>query len=527
MIPSPLPASPSRRGILFGGAGLSALAFAGLAAPRADALPTGPAPAGPSPLTAPVLDLKVTYGKGPIARYAVMVDQTGARSTGLAALKQLRREMFAKNPWFDGERLQTVLRRMGITTANAYADRVQWSTGLEKRALLRSLEMYANDDFSHGSLAHSPSDSREFGGQYRESESIAWGYSSLESAILKGWGYGELEALNAAKGHWKSGNGHLYQLLNPKYRSYGMSRIDKYGTCLANSRTSEDQKGLNVRGMRTIRSAISSTNLAAFALQGPAKLTVGATGFFAAVDARGGQLEGTFTSTATQVASVAANGHVSARTAGRTTIRLAASGRTLTRALDVVAVSAPAPKPTPQRFIDVPAGMMFADDIEWLAAQGISTGWPDRTYRPLAPIARDAMAAFLYRAMGSPRFTPPARPSFRDVPRTNQFYKEIEWLASRGITTGWPDGTFRPLDPIARDAMAAFLYRAAGKPRFTVPARLSFRDVLRGTMFLKEIEWMRSTGISTGWPDGTYRPLDTVKRDAMAAFIRRAHPRLR
>ena len=60
-----------------------------------------------------------------------------------------------------------------------------------------------------------------------------------------------------------------------------------------------------------------------------------------------------------------------------------------------------------------------------------------------------------------------------DVATTNQFYKEIAWLHSSGISTGWArgDGTFefRPLAPIARDAMAAFLYRAAGSPEFTAP----------------------------------------------------------
>lgn len=32
---------------------------------------------------------------------------------------------------------------------------------------------------------------------------------------------------------------------------------------------------------------------------------------------------------------------------------------------------------------------------------------------------------------------------------------------------------------------------------------------------------MRDTGISTGYDDGTYRPLEPVKRDAMAAFLYR------
>src|SRR5699024_10346072 len=34
---------------------------------------------------------------------------------------------------------------------------------------------------------------------------------------------------------------------------------------------------------------------------------------------------------------------------------------------------------------------------------------------------------------------------FIDVPPDLMFRKEIEQLASRGITTGWPDGSYRPL----------------------------------------------------------------------------------
>lgn len=38
---------------------------------------------------------------------------------------------------------------------------------------------------------------------------------------------------------------------------------------------------------------------------------------------------------------------------------------------------------------------------------------------------------------------------FSDVSTDNQFYREITWLASKGITsTGWPDGTYRPVTPL-------------------------------------------------------------------------------
>ena len=174
-------------------------------------------------------------------------------------------------------------------------------------------------------------------------------------------------------------------------------------------------------------------------------------------------------------------------------------------------------------FRDVPVGMQFRADIHWLGSRGISTGWPDGTYRPLRPVTRDAMAAFIYRLAGSPAFTPPARSPFRDVTPTSQFYKEITWMRARGLSTGWPDGTFRPTAPIARDAMAAFLYRLAGSPRYTPRTVSPFTDITPRRMHYKEMSWLYDTGLTTGYPDKTFRPLGATNRDAMAAFMHRYH----
>ena len=63
-------------------------------------------------------------------------------------------------------------------------------------------------------------------------------------------------------------------------------------------------------------------------------------------------------------------------------------------------------------------------------------------------------------------YTPPKKSPFADVSTGQQFYKEMAWLADRGISTGWLEAngtrTYRPMQPINRDAMAAFLYRAVG-----------------------------------------------------------------
>lgn len=186
----------------------------------------------------------------------------------------------------------------------------------------------------------------------------------------------------------------------------------------------------------------------------------------------------------------------------------------------VVTTTAPTPAPT-TKFRDVPAGRQFATEINWLATTGITTGYSDGTYRPAATVNRDAMAAFFYRMAGSPAYTAPKVSPFKDVPTTHQFYKEISWLASKGITTGYSDGTFRPGQPINRDAMAAFFYRMDGKPAYTAPKASSFKDVPTTHQFYKEISWFAAQGITKGYSDGTYRPGSSITRDAMAAFIYR------
>ncbi len=189
-------------------------------------------------------------------------------------------------------------------------------------------------------------------------------------------------------------------------------------------------------------------------------------------------------------------------------------------------VTYPAASASP--FLDVKPGVQHYDAMVWMSTSGTSTGWKvpgGYEYRPLAPVNRDAMAAFLYRQAGSPAVTLPATSPFTDMKPRDQHYKAVVWAYQQGITRGWEmtDGTrqFRPVQPIARDAMAAFLYRFAEEPAYTMPKGSCFKDVARSQLYAKEMCWMKSEGISQGWSDGTYRPLEPVKRDAMAAFLQR------
>jgi hypothetical protein len=221
-----------------------------------------------------------------------------------------------------------------------------------------------------------------------------------------------------------------------------------------------------------------------------------------------------------------------AATAAGTAGSSAGSSGSVSASQESIQLTAPA---SPLAFADVPPGTQFETEINWMASQGISTGWLEpngtKTYRPLDPVNRDAMAAFMHRLAEKPDFSPPPVSPFADLAYGDMFYKEIVWLSARYISTGWlePDGskTFRPSQPVNRDAMAAFMYRLAGKPAFDPPAVSPFADVSRDNVYYHEITWLAAQDISTGWPEAdntrTFRPLQPVSRAAMAAFMFRFH----
>ncbi|WP_061962177.1 S-layer homology domain-containing protein [Demequina flava] len=180
---------------------------------------------------------------------------------------------------------------------------------------------------------------------------------------------------------------------------------------------------------------------------------------------------------------------------------------------------APAASAASPGFRDVSNQYQFYREISWMSEKGITTGYAGNWFRPEWEVSREAFAAFLYREAGRPSVSLPSRSPFKDVSTKDQFYKEIVWLESKGITTGWSDGTFRPELAIDRNAMAAFLYRYKGKPSFKAPSSSPFKDLRTSSKFYKEITWLRSTGITTGYADGTFRPYGNTSRAATAAFL--------
>ncbi|RIJ76510.1 glycoside hydrolase family 3 [Nakamurella silvestris] len=179
-------------------------------------------------------------------------------------------------------------------------------------------------------------------------------------------------------------------------------------------------------------------------------------------------------------------------------------------------------------FADLKAGSTFAEDAVVLAAKGVINGFSDGTFRPNALVDRQTAVTFLYRVAptGHNGSVCGQTGHFLDVKPTDTFCAEIEWAAAQGITTGYPDHTFRRGLPVSREATAAFLYRlehpGAAKPTCT---SAPFVDVKVGSAFCGEIAWLKDEGISTGWVakngTATFDPGAPVSRLAFAAFLNR------
>ena len=189
-------------------------------------------------------------------------------------------------------------------------------------------------------------------------------------------------------------------------------------------------------------------------------------------------------------------------------------------------------------FRDVSSSTPHSADIAWTAASGISTGWiePDgtRTFRGMDTVKRQDMAAFLRREakrMGvgdADSWKPSASDwkAFRDVSKSTPHAEDVLWLAHAGISAGWTESdgsrTYRGMDSVKRQDMAAFMHRLAKlAARGSHVSPKSFGDVTSSTPHADDIRWLAGSGVSTGYPDGTYRGMVSVYRQDMAAFLHR------
>ena len=146
-------------------------------------------------------------------------------------------------------------------------------------------------------------------------------------------------------------------------------------------------------------------------------------------------------------------------------------------------------------------------------------GYPDGTFRPADPINRAAVATIIARAI-LPDFAEGANygnPGGYSDVSGHWAESAIAYCSMFGVFDGMPDGTFQPDRPINRQEFALVIARLDGVME---AGEISFAD-------LDEISDWALGGIYTayvnkwvsGYTDGTFKPLNNIRRDEAVKIV--------
>lgn len=146
-------------------------------------------------------------------------------------------------------------------------------------------------------------------------------------------------------------------------------------------------------------------------------------------------------------------------------------------------------------------------------------GYPDGTVQPNGEITRAEVATIFFRLLKDDvrekYFT--KTNDFSDVSRSDWFNNPVSTMAELGIVKGYPDGTFRPNEPITRAEFAAIAARFDESSRY---GETRFTDVA-GHWAIREIAKAYNNGWIKGYPDNTFRPNRNITRAEAMTLINR------
>jgi hypothetical protein len=169
-----------------------------------------------------------------------------------------------------------------------------------------------------------------------------------------------------------------------------------------------------------------------------------------------------------------------------------------------------------ETFSDI-SGHGAKNDIMYLYEKNIIGGFEDGTFKPNQPITRAQVASMLVKALDYELIENPTV-SFKDVTNKSSYYKVLATVNERGIIRG-DNGYMNPSKPTTRGQMAAILRRSFDLPLVSEPA---FKDVTSANGFYRDINSIAKEGIAGGYPDGTYKPGNSVTRAQFSSFLVRA-----
>jgi hypothetical protein len=148
-------------------------------------------------------------------------------------------------------------------------------------------------------------------------------------------------------------------------------------------------------------------------------------------------------------------------------------------------------------------------------------GYEDGTVRPDASITRAEIAQVFYNlALNSDKGNAnPDNLQFSDVNKQKWYAKAVAFVIEKGLFSGYPDGTFKPDQPITRAELTAVLYTFLDAGILGEQGQV-FTEI-GGHWAEKYIKILAGYGIVSGYPDGTFMPDAIIKRGEFVSMMNR------
>jgi hypothetical protein len=176
------------------------------------------------------------------------------------------------------------------------------------------------------------------------------------------------------------------------------------------------------------------------------------------------------------------------------------------------------PLTTHASFKDIPRDHWAHDEIRFLSSKGVYSGIVGKEFKPMAVLTRKEAAIMLVRAM---KLSSPAKPKIvpSDMKANMSGYKEVLAVMDKGIFT-LSGKAFQPNASLTRKEMAKVLAMAYG---YKGSGKSSFRDLPKSNPFYKFVDAIVENDVTSGYKDGTFKPEVAVNRAQFSTFLARIY----
>lgn len=146
--------------------------------------------------------------------------------------------------------------------------------------------------------------------------------------------------------------------------------------------------------------------------------------------------------------------------------------------------------------------------VETVKAISYIKGYPDGTFRPQANVTRaEAAQMFATLLNGGANFGTSSATRFSDA-SDDWFSKAVNYVVAKGLISGYPDGTFKPNESITR---AEFAQMISGYVKNEKKSSTDFQDV-KDHWAKDAIDKLYGNKNVSGYPDGSFKPNAKITR---------------